>query len=361
MKQRESKLELLRIFSMVLIIMNHYCSTIELTEQIATPVAINPLLKCMLGSWGALGVDIFIIISIWFMCESTAKFNLWKLVQIILETSFYYTLWYILAGTTLQIGTFSWIGFIKALLAPFLGSYWFVTAYICLYLIMPLLNRLVNCLSKEQLKYSILILTVSVIFFFMLQGENAEYGLIGVWSYLFLLVAYLKRMPDNLLRRYSGILGCVLYGIIVVGVYISQQWGITRLQKVMNEKYSFFVILLALCIFYSFEKLSDFSSKFINTIAASTFGVYMFHAGPIAEKYLVRDVANNMEAYRSTTFVLQVVLYAIVILLVGTVIDLLRKRFLEQPLLSVLHHWNWLEKKIRFWNKNWGENSNNYG
>lgn len=50
-KIRNSKLELLRIVSMLLIIMNHYCVNIDVGMQ-ETPYQINNILKVVFGSWG---------------------------------------------------------------------------------------------------------------------------------------------------------------------------------------------------------------------------------------------------------------------------------------------------------------------
>lgn len=352
--KRSSNIELLRVFSMILIIMNHYCSTIPLSSEVINTHKFNHLLKCALGSWGDLGVNLFIIISIWFLCDVNAKFNLWKLVQIVLETSFYYVSWFVLAGKVLNIQEFSIVGLFKASLAPFLGTYWFVTAYICFYLVMPLLNKLVSNLSSEQLKYSVLMLTISIIFFFMIQGANAEYGVIGVWSYVFLLISYLKREPENFFRKYSGCLTILLYTFIVIGGYVSEVTGLLRVNGMLLNKHSIFIILLAVSIFYCFEKRPKFTSKMINIMASSTFGVYILHAGPIAEKFLAVEVANNMNAYVSSDFGLQVVLYAVVILICGTFIDQVRIYLLEKPVLRLLYCCKRLDQLINFWNCKWG-------
>lgn len=50
-RERASNFEMLRIFSMILIIMYHYCLQI----QYETGDMINRMIYCMLGQWGVLG------------------------------------------------------------------------------------------------------------------------------------------------------------------------------------------------------------------------------------------------------------------------------------------------------------------
>lgn len=303
---------------------------------------------------GGVGVDLFIVISVWFLCDKGAKFNLWKLVSIVLMTSFYYTIWYLLSCTVFNVNIFSVVGLCKALLAPFLGSYWFTTIYILFYLICPLLNKLVNSLSDTQLKYSLYILTISVPGFMMVTGGNAGYGMVGVFSYIFLLIAYLKRNQDNIFRKYSGIIAVTDFLLIVAVLCFANKYGIVRLTRFMNEKYSIFVIILVVSVFYCFEKRKDYTSKWINTIAASTFGIYLIHSGFIGEKLLATNIAGNNRAFMSATFAVEVIVYAIVVFVVGAVVDIIRKNTVERVALGVLQRIRPFSNIINLFNSNWG-------
>lgn len=76
-------------------------------------------------------------------------------------------------------------------------------------------------------------------------------------------------------------------------------------------------------------------SKFINTVAASTFGVLLIHANSdTMRKWLWKDMLNNVGAYDTSFFALHAIGSVLLIFTLCIVIDYLRIRFLERPFLN---------------------------
>ena len=69
---RDSRIELLRIVAAIMILSHHIVqhSGNEMGQLIASPLSVNQFISAAFGSWGQLGVTIFIIISSWFLAES---------------------------------------------------------------------------------------------------------------------------------------------------------------------------------------------------------------------------------------------------------------------------------------------------
>ena len=87
--------------------------------------------------------------------------------------------------------------------------------------------------------------------------------------------------------------------------------------------------------FLFFKNLKIGYSKTINTIAASTFGVLMIHANSdTMRRWLWTDVCNNVGAYEAGNIVLHAIICVAVIYTVCTVIDMLRSRLLEKPIME---------------------------
>lgn len=153
-KQRSSNLELLRIISMFLIVMHHYAvhGGFQLLEK---DLSLNKIIIQILSGGGQLGVNLFILISGYFLIDSEFKIN--KLLKLIFETFFYSViiLLFIVSKSNLNIG-------IKDIIISCLpitySSYWFITCYVVLYLFIDYINPVIKGLDKKKYFQLILLL-----------------------------------------------------------------------------------------------------------------------------------------------------------------------------------------------------------
>ena len=142
-KPRQSNLELLRIIAMFLIVMHHFACH-GLFDGFSSPL--NEIMVKFMVVGGKVGVNIFVLISGYFMINS--KFKLSKLLMILLQTTVYaffiYIIFVISGGAAFDFGE------LVLSLLPLLNQYWFVTAYLAMYILAPYMNILIAHITRRQ-------------------------------------------------------------------------------------------------------------------------------------------------------------------------------------------------------------------
>ena len=93
-----------------------------------------------------------------------------------------------------------------------------------------------------------------------------------------------------------------------------------------------------------FKNLQISTSKIINTVALSTFGVLCIHANSdTMRQWLWKDVVNCVGSYDSPWIAVYAIGSVVAIFAICTVIDILRIRFIERPFFKL---WDKYEERI---------------
>ena len=109
----------------------------------------------------------------------------------------------------------------------------------------------------------------------------------------------------------------------------------------MADSNKILAFLTALSAFCFFKNLNIKNSKFINTVAASTFGVLLIHANSDAmRQWLWKDTLNNVGMYDSNLIYLHAFASVIGVFVVCTIIDIFRRKLIEDPF------FRWFDKKF---------------
>ena len=86
-RRRDSNLELFRIITMMLIVAHHYVVNSGLTsliyENLSKP---NSIFLLLFGAWGKTGINCFVLITGYFMCQSNITCR--KFIKLGLEIEF---------------------------------------------------------------------------------------------------------------------------------------------------------------------------------------------------------------------------------------------------------------------------------
>jgi peptidoglycan/LPS O-acetylase OafA/YrhL len=236
----------------------------------------------LVGSWGIVGVDCFVMITAWFMLEATS-FKSKQLLSVIVETVFYslflYSImgWFTGTGITIK-------GLFKEFISFAYDEYWFVTAYLVLLLLAPLFNFVIRKMNNIQLKVAagLLFLLMSVWKFLLWDSPVST---IGLFSALYFITAWMKRTKEmNFFNKKRNLvvimLTCVTlilsicYSILPEGIRLS---GVSKyLYVTLLAKNSPFMLGIAISLFYKFMS-HNFSSKIINFLGKHSFSVYLIH------------------------------------------------------------------------------------
>lgn len=236
-------------------------------------------------------VDVFVLISGYFLC--TQKFRVSRLVNVYLAVLFYSLAW-LFVLTFYFHDPFSIKSLVKALLPVSFNQYWFISSYIVLSLLSPILNVLVRSMNRDQHLMTIILLVIlfsiwpSIVIGSSPTGIN-NIGDTAIWFIvLYMIAAYLRLYPINKRRKYALYYLATSSVILVIWILIVKALSV---QSFDNEwggciwfyyyRYNSFPVLLsAVFLFLAFQQIkidNGFMIKLILFVAPLTMGVYLIH------------------------------------------------------------------------------------
>ena len=335
---RNSNLELYRIIVMLLIVAHHYVVNSGLTDAggviYSDPMSAKSLFLLIFGAWGKTGINCFVLITGYFMCKSriTAK----KFFKLLFELEFYNIVIYfifLLSGYE----PFSLKEFVKCILPVYSVSYGFTSCFLLFYLCIPFLNILIHNLNEKQHFRLILLVSFIYIFFGTVPKFSVTMNYVSWFCVLFFIASYIrlysKKIFEN--KAFWGIATLISIALSVISV-VSCAWLGSKIDRNMafyfvSDSNTFLAVTNGVCSFMFFKNLKIRQSKFINTVAASTFGVLCIHANSdTMRRWLWKDTLNNVGAYGSDLIVLHAIGVVIAIFIICTLIDMARIRLIER-------------------------------
>lgn len=333
--RRASNLELLRVLCMLLIIGDHLTGQGGIADYSTFSSAFA---FCLIGCGSRIACSVFILIGGWFLCEQ--PFRTRRLLSLWLSLWLYtvpVTLLCALAGLPVSLGSLRWAAFPAST-----RQLWFVSDYLLLLLCTPLLNRLLRDLPRAAHRGMLAVLAVPLILYPTLFGED---GMLTdpAWMFLYeyLLIAYLRRWPDNRLTR---LLQCRPVALALgLGLPLlntaARAWlewqgqtGGKAFQYVAYYRTALGALpnlLAALGLFYLFQSLALGSRRWINAAAGCTLGIYVLHQVPAFRDVLWNGIFQAQAHHGSVGYTLFVV---VAVFAGGWVIDALRTRLVLRPL-----------------------------
>lgn len=340
---RNTSIELLRIISMLMILFHHFGLHGGFTWD-STSVTIPRLWYYLIVMGGKIGVNLFVLISGYFLIESKSLFPDFRKCMKIIGQVFFYSItiyiFFIVTGNT----EFSMIQLIKTMFPITFSTWWFASTYFVLYLVHPFLNRLFNTLNKKDYQ-GLLILIVfcwSVIPTF-LNSTFQSNSLIWFIT-LYAIAGYEKKFGFN--KRFSIKTYFFLFFLFFFLTYFS-----SVVFAFLGTKYSFFsshiiylfgqekinILLVSLTLFLAFTKLKCKYCKSINVIASATFGVYLIHDNYLIRDYLWIDFFKNASFQNSFILIPYSICVVLFVYVTCTIVDLLRKFTVEKIYLKYVN------------------------
>jgi len=329
---------------MFLIVAHHYVVSSGLTLADGPMNTDFPSAKSvflwLFGIWGKTGINCFLMITGYFMCKK--QITLKKFLQLLLEVYFYKIVIYII---------FLLIGYevmnaltITSVLLPIWGiNENFTDCFLVFFLTIPFLNVLIQNMSQRQhLLLLALMLTV-----YSLLGSiprfNLTFNYVTWFAIIYMIASFIRLYPMPLYerRRLWGWLTLVLCLLAAISVIVFQKfWGVGFYP--VQDCNKVFPVVIAISSFLYFKSLHVKQSKWINTIAASTFGVLLIHANSNAMRmWLWRDTIDVVGHYSLPCgeFVLFSIGIVFTVFIVCNMIDQIRILTVEK------YFFNWFDKK----------------
>ena len=204
-------------------------------------------------------------------------------------------------------------------------------------------------MTEKQHLYLVALVSFTYVILGTVPKIDVTMNYVTWFCVLYFISSYIRLYPKKLFER-TGIWGILMglsVGISAVSV-VACTWLSTKIGSNGSGTYYFvadsnkiLAIVTALCAFLFFKNVKIRQRKFINTVAASTFGVLLIHANSdTMRNWLWKDTLDNVGMYSSQWMILHAVGSVIAIFAVCVCIDRIRIVLLEKPF-------------FKLWDKKW--------
>lgn len=220
------------------------------------------------------------------------------------------------------------------------NSWWFITSYVILFLMIPILNKLIEGFDSRHFLLLIIILCIwyaTTVFDLLYQGLQRS-------IFFYSLGALLKRTNFKF-RKWSSLLlfifsWCVFIfcDMIIYGI-IGQGSSGKLFTKFFEMVEIICVPLAVISLFCFFYRINVKTNRFINTIASTTFGIYLFHDSNIGRQFIWDGLLHVIDKqYVSLYFPIYAIVSVSIVFTCGAIIDLLRQKLFDRKLLPLFEN-----------------------
>lgn len=287
-KVRQSGIELLRVLTACAVVMLHYNDGRAFVHVLNG--SLNHTILMFLESLCIGAVDIFILISGYFLCKSPKR-SIGKIVDLFLQLILFRVVFY-LANVIIGGNVFS----IKYLIKLLIPNSYFVILYTALYFVSPYINILFEKFSYKEWKKFIVVLIVTfsvwpILVDLLKEVSGMEWtGISTITStgnhkgftivnfvLLYCVGAFLRYNDIKVLKKSNCLIGIFICTFVIFGwSCLNNKMTIIGLRSAWVY-HNPFVILLSVFIFSYFNKIS-FTSRIVNDLAKASFTCFLIHS-----------------------------------------------------------------------------------
>lgn len=334
-QSKTSAFELLRIIAMILIIMHHYAY--EIYTDYTSPLSGNLFFLQFFYMFGKLGVNLFVFITGFFLCDKEFKLN--KLIRLELLVIFYSVFFNLIFVFLFHYNLEKSILF-ESFFPLISSKYWFYNTYFVLYLLFPYLNIFLNCDKKCLLKLIFILLLIWSILPAFPKIHPLEKSNLGWFVLLYFSGAYIKKYNSDFNHKpvlYISI-AFILICILLFQVFLFDLLGTKNI--IFRKKFDYyqsmnsvFMFSIAALLFISFSKMK-FHNNFINIIGGTTFGVYLIHGHNFVADFLWGGIFNFRHKMDEPSLIPFSFMAVLVVFAGCSIIELLRL-FINQKIVGL--------------------------
>ena len=281
MKNRNHSLDLLRIIAMFMILTAHILGWGGAINTICSnELNYYPLMSVYFIS--QIGTVLFFLLSGYFASE---KFRFKSILFLERKTAFYAI---VISAITILLGMnkeLSWFYVLYCEFPVLLNRYWFISVYVILSVLSPVLVRGLNKCSEKLVIVLIIALLLNNTFLY--QANMTLYQ--GI--HLFIIGYYIKRFSP--FARLNKSVTALIY-LLSLGIYVAERFAVQRIGQEhtkLDEGLRYILILIMAVFFFAFFEKLDIKSIFPSLISGNIIAVYLITAcpaimHPLYEKWL---------------------------------------------------------------------------
>lgn len=342
MKKRVVSIEILRMLAMLMVVMLHYLGKGNLLPELTGSMTVNGYVAWGLESLSIVAVNVYMLISGYFLVGS--EFKPGRLVELLCQVLFYTILVPVVLAALgiVSLEGFSIYNLLLNVLPVQMIQYWFITAYVIMYLFSPVLATAAKKMEQKQLKNTIIAL---LLFFAVSKSilpvelELDNHGYDGLWfMWVFLVAAYIrlygipfftdsKGCKKGVFCYLAGCVGIFVITMLVRAVYL-KTGSLDHFIKMAYDYNHILNLFAAVAIFYAFLHMEisteGMLAKVVYKVAPYSLGVYLLH-----EQLQVRTLWPHWLGASSEgnpiLFVVRCLLSVVVVYVVGTLVDMVRR------------------------------------
>jgi surface polysaccharide O-acyltransferase-like enzyme len=356
-RTRHYGIDLARIFAMILIINHHIIhhggplfSSPRLSKEF------NFFLFFNMVSFS--GVNIFGMIS-GFVGFQTHKYsNL--LFILIMAFCYNYGIAFFLKNYWLKLN----IDNMKHFLYPiFISDYWYVTAYFCMYFLLPIVNKGIIGFEKEEMKYFLIIIFLIFSCFGEIPNHTPKlgsdlFGLRSGFTYTWLFILYLFGSYfgkfKKTVNKYKFLFYLKYLIIILLFPYLRIKLLFNRYKKYnrlnIDVNYTSPESVIIAFGFINIFSVVDFKNKYIVKIisffSSLTFGIYLIHNHPLVRGNIIGKDFRWLLKYKSYKLIFLEIYCSLKVFMICSIIDY--GRYIVFKLLRIREICILIEKLISF-------------
>jgi len=289
MSKRNSSIELLKIFAMLIITIFHVTLTVNLTKNdyfsqlpwALTYKKAQPGLEKMMilicRYLGIIGNHIFIVCSAWFLCRQDET-KPRKIAGLYFNAMIISVAWLFAVSRLFPHVQISEKTIISCIFPVWKGENWFITCYVIVYFIHAGLNAMLKNISKEQ--HAIAVIVSFFIYCIIGIIEQRYYGNnLVIFITVYILVAYIRYHGKVSVKKGFLLLLIGLGGmIILVGQNVLKQPMLSKTRDVFYwaKEANPFGVIVALGLF-EIANGFEFHNRLINLMSSVSIIYYLIH------------------------------------------------------------------------------------
>lgn len=358
-KERMANLEVLRCVAMMMVVVLHYLGKGGLLPGLTAPLSAQDTAAWLLEAFCIVAVNVYMMISGYFLCESSFKFS--RLLQLWLQVWIYSVVIGVLAVATgiVPAQEISTHYYLTLLFPVTMGHYWFLTAYVFLYVLLPLLGEGLRRMTKQQFQVALVLLFTTFCLLksvlpFRLEEDSKGYDCIW-YLCVFCVAAYIRRFGIPFLQKKSHALFLYLTGVfgtfgeaMLLHLFYLKTGSLELILKIPYEYNHIFPFLASVGLFCLFldSRIQGKIGGVAVKIAPYTLGVYLLHEN-LGVRYAWQAWLGTKVISNAWQLLAWTMLAVVVVFVLGILVDLVRKTLcggLHKAFLHIRPYRSLLEK-----------------